>query len=246
MSMSEMMEHDLWTVARDAIRIPATQPRTDTSDGLYWRSRPMASRAGIIAMCVCLTVSGSAPAVGAESQATWKAGMATVVITPEQSMWMAGYAARNKPSEGKVHDLHGKALALEDAQGTRLVIVTADLIGFPREFRDQLEKEVNDRYKLGRENLLLNPSHTHSGPELRAWRTTQAWDLPDGQIDLCRQYSEALRTKLVDLVGRALADLSPAQLSYLHAKASVAMNRRSQTGGGYSIAPNTDGPVDHD
>jgi len=206
----------------------------------------MASRAGIIVLCVCLAVSGSALAAGAESQAAWKAGLATVVITPEQPMWMAGYAARNKPSEGKVHELHGKALALEDAQGARLVIVTADLIGFPRDFRDQLEKEVGDRYKLGREGLLLNPSHTHSGPELRAWRTTQAWDLPEGQIDLCKQYNETLRSKLVELVGRALADLAPAQLSYLHARAGFAMNRRSQTDRGYTIAPNADGPVDHD
>ncbi len=206
----------------------------------------MASRTGIIAACLCLLVCGSAPIAGAQSQGVWKAGVATVVITPEQPMWMAGYAARNKPSEGKVHDLHGKALALEDAQGTRLVIVTADLIGFPREFRDQWEKEVGDRYKLSRESLFLNASHTHSGPELRAWRTTQAWDLPEGQIDLCKQYNEALRGKLVELVGRALADLSPAQLSYLHARAGFAMNRRSQTGGGYSIAPNSDGPVDHD
>ena len=207
----------------------------------------MTTMAGVLTVCMYLAASGAAPAAGAtQSPAVWKAGVATVVITPEQPIWMAGYAARNKPSEGKVHELQAKALALEDAQGARLVIVTADLIGFPREFRDQLEKEVGERYKLSRESLLLNPSHTHSGPELRAWRTTQAWDLPEGQIELCRQYSETLRGKLVELVGRALADLSPAQLAYLHAKAAVAMNRRSQTDHGYVIGPNADGPVDHD
>ena len=67
----------------------------------------------------------------------WKAGVASVVITPEQTMWMAGYAARTKHSEGKIHDLHAKTLALEDFQGTRLVIVTVDLIGIPRSMRDQ-------------------------------------------------------------------------------------------------------------
>jgi neutral ceramidase len=213
----------------------------------------MTSRIGIMAVCLCLVVcsvpvraSQGTPNDVTTSGGAWKAGVATVVITPEQPMWMAGYAARNRPSEGKVHDLHGKALAMEDARGARLVIVTADLIGFPRELRDQLEKEVAERYKLSRESLLLNASHTHSGPELRAWRTTQAWDLPDGQIELCKQYNETLRGKLVELVGRALADLSPAQLSYLHARAGFAMNRRSPTSSGYTIAPNPDGPVDHD
>ena len=63
------------------------------------------------------TTLGSAPlsAEAAEPQAEWKAGAASVVITPEGPMWMAGYAARDKPSEGKVHDLNAKALALEDA-----------------------------------------------------------------------------------------------------------------------------------
>jgi hypothetical protein len=176
----------------------------------------------------------------------WKAGVATAVITPEQPMWMAGYAARTKPSEGKVHDLHAKALALEDAEGTRFVLVTADLIGFPREFRDRMEKAVAERYQLAPEGLLLNASHTHSGPELRAWRATQAWDLPPEQIELGKQYSEALLGKLVEVVGRALEAQKPAQLSYLHARAGFAMNRRLLTNSGYTIAPNADGPVDHD
>jgi hypothetical protein len=126
------------------------------------------------------------------------------------------------------------------------VIVTADLIGFPREFRDRMEKEVGERYRLGRESLLLGPSHTHSGPELRAWRATQASDLPPEQVELSKQYGEVLHGKHVDLVGRALADLAPAQLSYMHARAGFAMNRRLQTDRGYVIAPNADGPVDHD
>jgi hypothetical protein len=181
-----------------------------------------------------------------EADGAWKAGIATTVITPEQSMWMAGYAARTKPSEGKVHDLYAKALALEDGRGTRLVLVTADLIGFPRELRDRMEKEVAGRYKLAPESLLLNASHTHSGPELRAWRATQTWDLPAEQIEASRQYAETLYGKLVDLVGRALETLAPAELSYVHARAGFAMNRRLLTDRGYTIAPNPDGPVDHD
>jgi neutral ceramidase len=201
--------------------------------------------AGLAIMILC----SAGPSVAAETGGggpAWKAGVATVVITPEQSMWMAGYAARNKPSQGKMHDLHAKALALEDADGTRLVIVTTDLIGFPRAFRDQLEKAVGERYKLPPASLLLNASHTHSGPELRDWRASQGWDLPAEQIELGKKYSETLLGKLVELVGLSLADLKPANLSYMHARAGFAMNRRAATGGGYSIAPNSDGPVDHD
>ena len=159
----------------------------------------------------------SAALAASDVSSSWKAGIATAVITPEQSMWMAGYAARTKPSEGKVHDLYAKALALEDAKGTRWVLVTTDLIGFPREFRNRLEKAVAERYQLPPAGLLLSASHTHSGPELRDWRASQTWDLPPEQVELGRQYSEVLLGKLVALVGRALDALAPAQLSYVHA-----------------------------
>jgi hypothetical protein len=68
--------------------------------------------------------------ISIQKREEWKAGVASVVITPQQSMWMAGYAARTKPSDGKVHDLHAKAISLEDFQGGRLIIVTVDLEGF--------------------------------------------------------------------------------------------------------------------
>src|SRR5579885_1640111 len=64
--------------------------------------------------------------------AEWKAGVAVQVITPEQSMWMAGYGNRNKPAEGKLTDLYVKVLALEDPHGGRLVLLTSDLVGIPR------------------------------------------------------------------------------------------------------------------
>src|SRR5687767_11791921 len=78
----------------------------------------------------------------AQSSVPWKAGAAAVVITPKEALWMAGYASRNKPSEGAAQDLYAKALALEDDQGGRLVIVTLDLVGIPRPLRDAVAKDI--------------------------------------------------------------------------------------------------------
>jgi len=180
-----------------------------------------------------------------DAQAKWKAGVASIVITPERSMWMAGYAARNKPSEGKIHDLRAKALALEDAQGTRLVIVTTDLIGIPRRLRDQLQEEVGQRYGLAPQSLLLTASHTHCGPELRATKAS-LYGLPPERVRQCEEYLEGLRQKLLGLVGQAMDDLAPARLAYTHARAGFAMNRRLKTDRGFENRPAPDGPVDHD
>ena len=35
-----------------------------------------------------------------ETATSWKAGVAKTDITPAESIWMAGYGARTRPSEG--------------------------------------------------------------------------------------------------------------------------------------------------
>lgn len=62
----------------------------------------------------------------------WKAGVAAVKITPEEPMWMLGYASRTKRGEGALHDLWAKALAIEDASGHRAVLLTLDRCGIDR------------------------------------------------------------------------------------------------------------------
>ena len=186
----------------------------------------------------------------AGQQPSFKAGVASIVITPDESMWMAGYAARNKPSEGKVHDLHAKALALEDEHGTRLVIVTVDLIGIPRPMRDWLAERAKESYKLEPEALLLNASHTHSGPVIRETRYSiygnTLYGLSPEQIQQSNKYVDDLQDKLLELIGRAIENLAPAKLGYTHARAGFAMNRRLKTETGVRNSPNPDGPVDHD
>ncbi len=183
-------------------------------------------------------------------QEEFKAGLASTVITPDQPMWMAGYAARTKPSEGKVHDLRAKAIALEDAQGERIVIVTFDLLGISRTMRDWIEKEVMQLYKLPPQRLLLSASHTHCGPAVREGKYSVYGDdfygLSQEQFQQSEKYADNLQEKLVQLVGQAIESLAPARLSYSHARAGFAMNRRAKIEKGYQIQPNPDGPVDHD
>src|SRR6476660_9254563 len=64
--------------------------------------------------------------------AIWLAGTAKANITPTEPMWLAGYASRTKPAEGKSTDLWIKVLALEDGRGSRGVIMTSDTLGIPQ------------------------------------------------------------------------------------------------------------------
>lgn len=186
----------------------------------------------------------------ATNETVWKAGVASVVITPDKPMWMAGYASRTNASQGVATDLFAKALALEDARGQRLVIATLDLISVPRLLRSGVEAALRQEHGIPREGLLMNCSHTHSGPEFRMGPGPQDWamfgkeEIPGTKSGL--EYGRELQGKLIELVRRALADRAPAKLSYQHSRCGFAMNRRTLVGTNYNNFPNPDGHVDHD
>ncbi len=174
----------------------------------------------------------------------WQVGMASAVITPEQPMWLTGYADRSKPSQGKIHDLHAKALAIQDENGSRLIIITTDLLGIPRSLRKRVETAADQRFQLRPEELLLSASHTHCGPEIDLLRGLE-WNLPVERTNRKIEYLNSLETTLLQLVAEALNKMFPARLSYTHARAGFAMNRRLKTDRGHINSPNPDGPVDH-
>lgn len=183
----------------------------------------------------------------AEEPVMWKAGVATVSITPGEPMWMAGYASRTKPSDGVISELHAKALAIEDQNGARSVIVTTDLISIPRPLRQQVAKAIEARHQLNPAGLLMNCSHTHCSPVVRVdLEMSVMYPLDVEQRRRVEAYFVELRDKLIGVIGLALEDLKPAKLSYCHARCSVAMNRRLPTKDGFQNSPYPDGPVDHD
>jgi neutral ceramidase len=197
----------------------------------------------IVRVLCCLILAGMGQISAGETQ--WKAGVAKVAVTPETSMWMAGYASRNKPSEGKVHDLYVKALALEDQEGHRLVFVTADLISIPRDLRNWLQDECQKKYSLSPDSLLMNASHTHCGPELRSSKVS-LYGAAAEQVSHTENYYNNLKQQVLELVGTALQNLQPAKIGYTHGRAGFAMNRRLPTETEPRNAPYPDGPVDHD
>jgi hypothetical protein len=202
---------------------------------------PLARTWIFLALCSA-SLPAAAPTKTAPPPLDWKAGVATADITPTANMWMAGYAARKKPSEGVAEPLHAKALALEDATGAKFVLVTLDLIGVRRNVRDTVAARCREQYGLAPERLLLNASHTHCGPEYRP---------APGREAEAAAYQDRLERTLVTLVGEALKALQPARATFARARAGFAMNRRVN----YALppddpnakrAPTFDGPVDHE
>lgn len=166
-----------------------------------------------------------------------RAGVAKVSITPEGSMWLNGYAARNEPSRGVLHDIWAKALALEDGKGGRVVIVTMDLLGLSYEIVEQVARQADSLYGIRREQLVLNSSHTHAAPMV--WPCLDViYDLGPEDQRKVSLYGQELAAKLVKLIGSALQALAPATLYTGRGSAEFAINRREKLFG--------PGPIDHD
>ena len=166
----------------------------------------------------------------------WRAGVATIDITPDRSLWMAGFAARTQPSQGVALPLHAKALAVTCGDQPPAVLVTTDLLGITARMTDRVVSLVQRRHRLRRADVLFNASHTHCGPVVDE-QLSVAYGLTAEQLAAIRTYTTRLEEKLATVIGDAVARLAPARLSYGRDEATFAANRRT------AFVPL--GPVDH-
>jgi hypothetical protein len=132
----------------------------------------------------------------------WKIGLASVKITPEEPVRMSGYAGRTEPFQGVALDLYAKALAIEDHQGQRAVLVTSDLIGFRADFTEPTCRRISEKTGLHREQILLNSSHTHTGPTLGLDETELDFRAEQAQATV--RYTRWLQDRLVEVVAKSL------------------------------------------
>ena len=200
------------------------------------------------ACCVDLVLVGAlvlaGPVTVQGDGGAWKAGVTRAKITPERPLHLAGYASRNRPFEGVAADLYVKALALEDAQGNRAVLVTSDLIGFRADVAARIWEAVKEKSGLGREQVLLNSSHTHTGPQLSLSEepSGEGWTAEDAQATVA--YTESVIKKAAETVARALDDLKPVRLLHGTGVAGFVMNRREPTLNGVRLGVNARGLAD--
>ncbi|MEN6458855.1 MAG: neutral/alkaline non-lysosomal ceramidase N-terminal domain-containing protein [Thermoguttaceae bacterium] len=174
--------------------------------------------------------------------ADFQAGAARKAITPDGSIWMSGYAFRKAPSDGVLHDLWAKALALQDAEGRRTVIVTIDVIGLPREVFDAVAARLKQKHGLERGQFMLNAAHIHTGPLI--WPNLRIlYDLNESDQNRLIGYRARLIEDIVEVADRALADLKPATLALGHGSVGFAANRRAALKHNGERVP---APVDHD
>jgi len=185
---------------------------------------------------------GARCVAGAEEDAL-RVGLARAKITPESPIRMAGYGSRDKPSEGVLADLFAKAMAIEDADGERAVLLTSDVIGYNARVADLVCGKIMEKTGLDRRQILLNPSHTHTGPIIGVPGST-GYGLEGEDAERVHQYTAKLADTLATLAADALADRKPARVSWGIGVTHIVMNRREFTERGVRLGFNPRGYVD--
>jgi hypothetical protein len=174
----------------------------------------------------------------------WQVGVAQREITPMDTLWLAGYASRDQPAQGKLQELWAKALAIADAEQQRIVLVTTDLLGLPKNISDRITGECREKYGLERSGILLNSSHTHSGPVLRQ-SLYDVYPLTNKRIAQIEQYSDRLVQDIVGLIGDALSTMVPAHLYSGNGVVRFQVNRRNNNASTLSSQTDLNGPNDY-
>lgn len=202
-----------------------------------------------VACLAFFAAAGTAP-VAATAADGWQVGLARATVTPDQSMWMAGYASRDRPADGKLTELWAKALVLQDASGQRAVLVTLDVIGVSRDMSLAVADRLKQSYGLERSQLALCASHTHSGPVLyRNLSPLHDLVVDPAQRKLIEDYTATLQNKILAVIDAAMSNLKPAALSWASGTATFAVNRRNNPEAQVPqlrAEGRLRGPVDHD
>ena len=156
----------------------------------------------------------------------------------------------NKPSQGVVHDLWAKALALEDPTGQpRTSDHAGRLRDRPRAFEPRSRRDSDRGYGLERDQIVLACSHTHSGPVVgNNLLAMYKLDAAAGRAGSPTTPSFSSR-RCIQISEQAIEPPGRARLSWGNGRCDFAVNRRANKEAEVPALRERlelKGPVDHD
>ncbi|MBX2922613.1 MAG: neutral/alkaline non-lysosomal ceramidase N-terminal domain-containing protein [Chitinophagaceae bacterium] len=167
-----------------------------------------------------------------------EAGVASVDITPDIPVRMAGYASRkSRGADSILHSLSAKALALGSDGQHPSILITVDLLYITWRITQQVSDFLSQEMGIDPAQIVICASHTHGGPELFASNVLQYRGdyfsdslLALNQLIQIAEYTEALTQKLKNVAVAALKNRRPSFVSWGQGQALFAANRRTENG----------------
>lgn len=147
-------------------------------------------------------------------------GYADCLINPPRDIGLAGYQARDEHgfnNSGIADDLYAKALVLKNGSAV-IVIATLDLCLISESTGDAFRNAIAQKLSIPVENVLVNLSHTHSGP--------QTYTKSSSGKEAVVGYVRFLTESLVTIASQAHSALFKCRLYTAEHSARLGYNRR--------------------
>ena len=175
-----------------------------------------------------------------------RVGSAAVEFATDDSMVIAG-GIGPRYADGQEGKLRAVATVIEGADGTRIAIVTCDILTIRRDYLDAATDRIEDELRIPAGNVLINATHTHHAPATVAVHG----------YDRIETFCAHVRDGVIEAVRRACGRLNDPDagrcqmLFWLGEESSVGQNSRLllQDGSIYWVGPRDDevrptGPFD--
>ncbi len=179
-------------------------------------------RRSLSLLAVVAALVAVAPASADASDVDLRAGVGQADITPLQTgYYLGGFTRADRLALGQHTRLFSKAMVLE-RDGEKVALVSIDLFMIPAGMQQQIAALAGDGFEPG--NVLILPTHTHSGPggfaNFPTYNTaapsTETITNPISFVELLdpkpadRQLYTFLATQIAKSIRRAERDLDPA------------------------------------
>ena len=169
---------------------------------------------------------------------TARAGWAEVETTPPLGLPMGGRGPRFTPGGNILDPLCAQATVLEDPEGKRTLWISVDLVGLSPIVAEPLRYDLSALTGIPIEAVILNFSHTHSGP----MGGFEGYATPLPKPRELQAYDEILCRNIVHVALEAVGNLQPVTVTEYRGESAVGINRRRKDPSGKIVmGPNPDG-----
>ncbi len=169
------------------------------------------------------------------------AGWAEVDITPPLGLVMGGRGLTETTGKKILDPLFAQVLYLKDTKGTGFVLVSFDLVGISHELSDRIRTEIVHELGVEWNLVVLNTSHTHSGPLMIRSVLAAGGPLRTNEI----AYQDSLAEKILSATRVAARQLTPVKVETFDGKSRIGISRRGKNKKGETaMLPSATEPFD--
>jgi hypothetical protein len=157
------------------------------------------------------------------SGADLKIGSAAVKITPPEGTPMAGYYS-DRGATGVHDDLWAKALVMEK-DGSKIAIISCDLIGLPYEMVTRIRETVENNTGIPSGNVMVSATHSHTGPVIP--KKIDRYKITGRQAEIHAKYLSDLPSLIAESAKQAYKKMTPGTISLgTGYEETISFNRR--------------------